>query len=176
MNPPLLGLNFTTYGDSMPPGLWIKDFPLAVPALARVGNPVALFDGEWLAREETTVGKLVRATDVTSLNAISSAKNAFPSVAQPGRTDVQATGGQAYPVLYSGLWLYRTRIFDSVAIISGGAAISTRYQPLKVATITDGVRNYSGLVGAVAGDGEPVVAYVEELAGSDGFLTIRRSL
>ncbi len=72
------------------------------------------------------------------------------------------------PLVFMGDYEADTRIFDDSVALGGGALITFAGQPLKVATIDIGGRNYSGLVGAVAGDGSPIVGRVTRLPAANG--------
>ena len=87
-----------------------------------------------------------------------------PVWAELGRSDVQSI--RKLTTFHLGIWEADTRIFDAAAVVGGGAAITFIGQLLKVATITLGSRNYTGLVGAVASD--IVVATVADLPANNG--------
>jgi hypothetical protein len=71
--------------------------------------------------------------------------------------------------LFRGEYEADTRVFDASVALGSGAAITTVLQPLKVATITVGSRNYVGLVGhGGSSDASPVVGYVTRLPASNG--------
>lgn len=124
-----------------------RDFPLADPSLANPLNVVALVDGEWVVVDGN--GKCLRATNIASVGDVA-LQRAYILWAESGRSDVQAI--RKMPTLYGGWYEGDTRIFDAAATVAGGAAITQIGQALKVATITLGSRNYSGLVGAAAND------------------------
>ena len=93
----------------------------------------------------------------------------YPLWAERGRYDVQAMGDRKMPVLWLGGWEFNTRIFDAAAAVGGGAAITLVDQPLKVATITIGSRNYTGLVGSDTSDPTAIiVGYVTRLPSANG--------
>ena len=142
-----------------------RDFPLADPSLAAPLNAAALVDGEWMTLNNSY--QLVRASNVgTPGNAAT--KRSFPLFAERGRYDVQAIGSRKMPILYLGVYEVDTRIFDADAVVGSGAAITFVMQPVKVATITIGSRNYSGLVGhGGAADNDPIVGYVTRLPASN---------
>lgn len=166
-------VNFTPVSDILP--VHRRDFPLVNPALANPLNAVALVDGEWMY--VTAAGQLQRASDVTTpgAQAVNLPGNkpirSFPTFAERGRSDVQAMSGTKVPILFLGQYEFDTRIFDAAAVVGSGTAITYVGQPLKVATITIGGRNYSGLVGSsdIGGaDGTPIVGYVTRLPANNG--------
>jgi hypothetical protein len=166
-------INFTPVSDILP--VQRRDFALGDPTLAQPLNAVALVDGEWMTLNNSS--QLVRATDITSVGSYRPAGAANPTgilvplFAERGRYDVQALSQTKMPVLWRGEYEFDTRIFDATAVVHGGAAISYVGQPLKVATISFGGRNFSGLVGAGAlggGDVDPIVGYVTRLPASNG--------
>jgi hypothetical protein len=86
---------------------------------------------------------------------------------ETGRTDVQALRKTA--ILWRGDYECDTRIYDAAAALGSGAAITFVMQPLKVATITLGSRNYVGLVGhGGSADDDPVVGFVSRLPANNG--------
>lgn len=146
----------------------IRDYGLADKTLVDPSNSVCLVDGEWLTLDATT--KSIRASDITTPGAVASIR-AFALFAEKGRTDIMASSDRKVPIIVFGHYEADTRIFDAAAAVGagGGAAITTMFQPLKVATITLGSRNYSGLVGhGGSGDTDPVVAYVSKLPAING--------
>lgn len=157
-------INFEPVSDVNP--IHRRDFPLSDPTLADPYNAVCLVDGEWVTL--TTAGKIVRAADVTTPGA-SATQVCFPLFAERGRYDVRALSETKMPVLFMGQYEFDTRIFDAAATVgAGGAAITSALQPVKVATITLGSRNYVGLVGSSYADTDSVVGYVTRLPGSNG--------
>jgi len=92
----------------------------------------------------------------------------FPLFAERGRYDVQAIAGTKMPILFRGEYEFDTRVFDATAVVFAGAAITQPLQPLKVATIALGGRNYSGLVGSSLTDPAPIVGYVTRLPAANG--------
>jgi hypothetical protein len=161
-------VNFEPVSDINP--IHRRDFPLADKTLADPFNALALVDGEWMTLNNTAGpanGKLVRATDVSSPGAAASVVS-FPLFAERGRYDVQAMADRKMPVLFLGQYEFKTRIFDAAAVVGSGAAITSMLQPLKVATVTLGGRNYSGLVGAAYNDNAPIVGYVTRLPSANG--------
>lgn len=161
-------VNFENVSDILP--VQRRDFPLADPTLAQPLNAVALVDGEWMAIN--TSYQLARAADIATLGTAGAGGRAtvrsFPLWAERGRYDVQAIAGTKMPILFRGEYEFDTRIFDAAAVVSGGLAITTVMQPLKVATIAIGGRNYCGLVGSQTSDTAPVVGYVTRLPASNG--------
>ncbi len=163
-------INFEPVSDILPVNR--RDFALAVPALADPLNAVALVDGEWMTIN--TSYQIIRAADITVLGSAGAAGVAtlksFPLWAERGRYDVRAQADVKMPILWRGDYEFDTRIFDAALVAFGaGAAITTVLQPLKVATITIGTRNYCGLVGhAGAADTSPIVGYVTRLPASNG--------
>jgi hypothetical protein len=142
-----------------------RDYSLADPALANPLNAVALVDGEWMRINDAY--KLVRASDITSLDDLAT-QTGYVLFAERGRSDVRAQAAVKMPVVFMGDYEADTRIFDASVALGGGALITFVGQPLKVATIAIGGRNYSGLVGAAAGDGEPIVGRVTRLPSNNG--------
>ena len=166
-------INFTPVSDILP--VQRRDFPVADPTLVQPLNAVALVDGEWMTLN--TSYQLVRATDITSVGAVAPAGGiplrAFPLFAERGRYDVQSLSGHKMPVLWRGDYEFDTRIFDATAAVgaAGGAAITYVMQPLKVATVSFGGRNFTGLVGhglLTAADTDPIVGYVTRLPANNG--------
>lgn len=152
-----------------------RDFPLADPTLANPINAVALVDGEWvtLSSAAGSVGKIVRATDVTQVGEVAT-QMSFPVFAERGRYDVQAQAERKVPILLLGQYEFDTRIYSADASAATGiVAITSLLQPLKVATISAtlagvGVRNFTGLVGSSYNDTAPIVGYVTRLPGNNG--------
>lgn len=143
-----------------------RDFSVADAALVNPLNALAFVDGEWVTLNDAN--QLVRATTIGTPGNLA-AKISFPLFSERGRTDTQSMGSKKMTVLYLGQYEADTRIFDA-ASTSGGAAITQVGQPLTVATITLGGRNYSGLVGCVtAGTGNNlIVGYVSRLPSVNG--------
>ena len=152
----------------------LRDFPLNDPTLAQPLNAVALVDGEWMTVNSSY--KLIRGANVAHLGSANSDGVAttmcFPLFAERGRYDVQAIAGTKMPVIFRGEWEFDTRIFDASMTATGthaGAPITTVLQPLKVATISLGGRNYCGVVGhGGAADTDLVVGYVTRLPANNG--------
>ncbi len=162
-------VNFEPVSDMLPTQR--RDFPLADKTLSDPLNAVALVDGEWLTLN--TSYQIVRAAAIGTLGTAGAGGRAsvrsFPLWAERGRYDVRAMSENKMPVLWRGDWEFDTRVFDSVAVVDTGAAITTVMQPLKVATIQIGTRNYCGLVGhGGSGDTAPVVGYVTKLPANNG--------
>jgi hypothetical protein len=159
----LQNVNFEPVSDMMP--VVRRNFPLADKTLIQPLNANVLVDGEWMKINSS--GQLLRATTIgTPGNEPGNYDFLLvPSWAERGRTDIQASSDKVYPVLWMGFWEFDTRIFDASAVVGTGAAITQVGQPLKVATITFGGRNFSGLVGAVYNEAAPVkfVGYVTRL-------------
>lgn len=145
----------------------VAEFPLVDGTLVDPLNAVALVEGEWMTLDANGV-KCVRATTIGSVGN-EAAKRSYPLWAERGRTDLQARGERAVPLLWKDAWEFDTRIFDLSAVVGSGAAITAFDQPVKVATITIGTRNYSGLVGhGGSGDTSKVVGYVSKLPAVNG--------
>lgn len=147
-----------------------RDFPLADRTLVNPSNAVCLVDGEWMTLNAS--GQAVRASDVTVLGNRASVR-AFPLWAERGRYDVQVLG--KVPLIYVGDGEFDTLIYDSAVALGAGAAITAALQPVKVATIAIGGRNYTGLVGhGGSADTDPVVGYVTKLpSGTNGMLRFK---
>ena len=143
-----------------------RDFPFADPTLAQPFNSVALVDGEWMTLNSSY--QLLRASTITVVGE-AALLISFPTFAERGRYDVQGIAGTKMPVLFFGAYEFDTRVFNAASVVGGGAAITFVLQPLKVATITIGTRNYCGLVGhGGAADTSPVRGYVTRLPASNG--------
>lgn len=155
-------VNFEPNSDIL--AIQTRDFPLADRALADPLNAVALVDGEWMIQNASH--KAVRATNIGSVGAVAAGRS-WPLWAERGRTDVQASG--KVPLIWIGSWEFDTRIYDMTATPDNGVAITAIDQPLKVATITLGGRNYTGLVGhGGSGDASVVVGFVTRLPANNG--------
>lgn len=160
----VMRVNFEPVSDILP--VQARDFPLADPNLANPLNAVALVDGEWMTLNASY--QIVRASDVATPGAEATLQS-FPLWAERGRYDVQAIANRKMPILYLGGWEFDTRIFDAAAAIGTGSAITTVLQPVKVATITLGGRNYTGLVGSDNADAGAIrVGYVTRLPANNG--------
>ena len=156
-------VNFEPVSDIAP--IHRRDFILADKTLADPNNAVALVDGEWMTLDANM--KLIRATTIGSVGN-PAALHSFPLFAERGRYDVQAMAERKMPILFLGQYEFNTRIFDASAAIGSGAVIGTMLQPLKVATITIGTRNYTGLVGSAYNDTVPIVGYLTRLPAQNG--------
>lgn len=143
----------------------IRDYALADKTIADPLNALAFVDGEWFVID--TNNKAVRAAAVNAAGNIAS-QTSYPVFAERGRSDVLAMSGRKIPLIIMGQWEADTRIFDASVALGGGAAITAVGQPLKVASITIGGKVVSGIVGAVAGDGEPIVGRVSRLPANNG--------
>lgn len=154
----------------------VRDYPLADPTLANPLNSVCFVDGEWFV---VVNKKAQRAADITVLGTAGAGGRAtipsFPLWAERGRTDVQAMAGAKVPLVRGSDWEADVRIFDAAVTVAAGAPITFDEQPLKVATIAIGGRNYCGLVGhGGSSDPAPISAYVMILpAANNGKLRIR---
>lgn len=160
----VMRVNFEPVRDVLP--IQRADFPLADPTLADPMNAVALVDGEWMS--VTSAYKIERGSTIGSVGN-EATKRCYPLWAERGRYDVQAIANRKMPVLWLGAWEFDTRIFNATAVVGSGAAITAADQPVKVATITIGTRNYTGLVGhGGSGDTAIVVGYVTRLPAVNG--------
>lgn len=161
-------INFEPVSDILP--VQRRDFALADKTLADPLNAVALVDGEWMTLNSSY--QIVRAADVTTLGTAGAGGRAtvksFPLWAERGRYDIRAMAETKMPVLFRGDYEFDTRIFDAAAVVGGGLAITTVMQPLKVATIAIGGRNYCGLVGSQTSDTAPWVGFVTRLPANNG--------
>lgn len=143
-----------------------RDFALADKTLADPLNAVALVDGEWMRLDGNY--KQVRASAIGAVGD-PALVGGFVLFAERGRYDVQAMAETKMPLIFMGDFEADTRIFDAAVVIGSGAAVTTALQPLKVATITIGGRNYSGLVGhGGAADPHPIVGRVTRLPAVNG--------
>ena len=161
-------VNFEPVSDINP--IHRRDFPLSDSTLSNPLNAVALVDGEWMKLDNTagpSFGKLVRAADIATPGDVATTVS-FPLFAERGRYDVQAIADRKMPVLFLGQYEFNTRIFDATAVVGSGAAITAMLQPVKVATITIGGRNYVGLVGSTYSDNDAIVGYVTRLPSGNG--------
>ena len=145
----------------------LRDFPLLDPTLADPLNALATVDGEWLAVQNDGV-KTARASNVAVVGNEATVIS-YPLFAERGRYDIQAMSQRKVPLIYMGDWEFDSRIFNSTVVVGAGAAMTFVGQPLKVATITLGTKNVSGLVGhGGAADPSPVVAIVSKLPATNG--------
>jgi hypothetical protein len=157
-------VNFEPHRDVMP--VVRADYALADPTLADPGNAVALTDGEWMTLNAAS--RLVRGSVIGTPGDLSLTLT-WPLWAERGRTDFQAMADRKMPILWMNPWEFNTRIFDATAALGSGAAITAMFQPLKVATITLGSRNYTGLVGhGGGGDSDIIVGHVTKLPAVNG--------
>lgn len=157
-------VNFEPVSDILP--IMRKDLPLGDKTLADPLNAVALVDGEWMTLNSAY--QWVRASDVTSVGNAATVRS-FVSFLERGRSDRLGMADRKQTCLFRGEFEADTRIYDASVAIGSGAAITTPMQPLKVATIVLGGRNYSGLVGhGGSGDTAPVVGYVTRLPANNG--------
>lgn len=156
-------VNFEPVSDINP--IHRRDFPLADASLANPSNVVALVDGEWMKLDASA--KLARATAIASVGDPALTLS-WPLFAERGRYDIQAMSQRKMPILFMGQYEFNTRIFDASVTIASGAPITTMLQPLKVATVTIGSRNYTGLVGAAYADNAAIVGYVTRLPANNG--------
>lgn len=143
----------------------VRDFALADRTLAEPLNAAHLLDGEWFVIDSNY--KAARAASVAGAGNPAT-QTSYLCWSERGRTDVLASAQRKVPLIFLGDYEADTRLFDASATVSGGAAISTVGQPLKVASISIGGKIVCGLVGAVAGDGEPIVARVTKLPANNG--------
>lgn len=142
-----------------------RDFALADKTLSDPLNAVALVDGEWMVIDSAY--KIVRATNISSVGDPATQRS-YVLISERGRYDVRAMAQGKMPILFMGEYEADTRIFDATATPHSGAAITFVGQGLKVATITIGSRNYTGLVGLGTSDTDPVVGRVTRLPASNG--------
>lgn len=157
-------VNLEPCTDIMP--IWRKDLPLADKTLADPLNAVALVDGEWMTLNSAY--QWVRAS-VVGTPGDPALLRSFVLWNERGRTDRLGMADRKTTGLFRGEYESDTRIYDAAAAIGSGVAITTVMQPLKVATITIGTRNYTGLVGhGGSADTHPVVGYVTRLPSTNG--------
>ncbi len=157
-------VNFEPVSDILP--IWRRDLPLADKSLAEPLNALALIDGEWMTID--TSYKLVRASVIGTPGNAATVKS-FPAWHERGRTDRLAMADRKTTIIMRGEFEWDTRVYDTSVVVGSGAAITAIMQPLKVATITIGGRNYSGLVGhGGSADTNPVVGFVTRLPASNG--------
>lgn len=139
-----------------------RDKELADPTLGDPYNALCLVDGEWVVLDDNE--KFVRATVIGTPGNLAT-RRAMPLWNERGRSDTQSI--RKWTSFYLGDWEANTRIYDAAAALGGGAAITFVGQLLKVATITLGSRNYTGLVGAEAAS-TVVVGEVTKLPAQNG--------
>lgn len=149
-----------------------RDVELVDPTLNDPTNSQVLIDGEWVVYNATGT-KFVRASTYASVGNLNTNALVFPVWFEKGRYDGQAI--RKTSAVWAMDWEFQTRIFDTSVALGSGAAITAIGQPLKVATITFGSRNFSGLVGhGGSGDSNPIVGYVSRLPASNaGWLRVR---
>lgn len=170
--------NFRPVTDAIP--IVRRDFPLFDSTLCDPYNSQSLIDGEWMTLDPGT-GKLIRSANIAAAGNTAGTTFSWPVWAENGRYDIQAMADRKPPILWLNQWEFETLIFDAAAVVgTNGAPITTRFQPVKVASISlggvYGVRILSGLVGhgAVGVDADQQVAYVTRLpAENSGWLRIR---
>lgn len=143
----------------------VRDFALADRTLAEPLNAAHLLDGEWFTID--TNYKAARACSVAGAGNVAT-QTSYLCWSERGRTDVLASAQRKIPLILMGEYEADTRLFDASVALSGGAAITTVGQPLKVGSISIGGKIVTGLVGAVAGDGEPIVGRVTRLPANNG--------
>lgn len=156
-------VNFELVSDHLK--VQVRDFALADKTLAEPLNATHLLDGEWFVIDSTY--KAARAASVAGAGNLATLPS-YVVWSERGRTDVLASSQRKVPLLWLGDFEADTRLFDAAVALSGGAAITTVGQPLKVASISIGGKIVCGLVGAVVGDGEPIVGRVTRLPASNG--------
>jgi len=156
-------VNFEPFSDLL--ATQRRDFSLADPTLADPNGANPLVDGEWMIIDNSY--KAAVACDRSGAGNVAT-QTSYPVYAEQGRSDIQAMSRKAVPLIWQGFLEADTRIFDATAVVSGGAAITFTGQPLKVASITISGLVKIGLVGAVVGDGEPIVARVTRLPAVNG--------
>jgi len=157
-------INFEPVSDILP--VQRRDFALADPTLADPTNAVALFDGEWMTLNSSY--QALRAATIGTPGNLATLRS-FPVFAERGRYDVQAMAQRKTPLLFLGDYEFDTRVYDATVALGSGAAITAVMQPLKVATITIGARNYVGLVGhGGSADTSPVAGFVTRLPANNG--------
>jgi hypothetical protein len=157
-------LNFEPISDVLP--IQRKDLSLADKSLAEPSNAQALIDGEWMTVDGSY--KWARAAAIGTPGTAATVRS-FPVFFEKGRSDRLGMAERKTTCLFRGEYEFDTRVYDASATVGSGAPISSVMQPLKVATITIGSRNFVGLVGhGGAADTNPVVGYVTRLPSSNG--------
>lgn len=157
-------VNFEPVSDILP--VQRRDLSLADKSLADPLNAVAIIDGEWLTINGSY--QWIRASAIATPGNAATLRS-FPCFLERGRTDRMGMAERKTTCLFRGEWEFDTRVYDASATVGGGAPITTVLQPLKVATITIGTRNFTGLVGhGGAADTNPVVGYVTRLPAVNG--------
>lgn len=156
-------VNFEPFSDLLK--TQVRDFALADRTIAEPLNTTAFVDGEWFIIDSAY--KAARAASIAGAGNVAT-QTSYVVFMERGRTDVLASSGRKIALILMGDYEADTRIFDAAAAFSGGAAITTVGQPLKVASISIGGKIVCGLVGAVAADGEPIVGRVTRLPANNG--------
>jgi hypothetical protein len=157
-------VNFEPISDVLP--IQRKDLSLADKSLAEPNNAQALIDGEWMTLDGSY--KWARAAAIGTPGTAATVRS-FPVFFERGRSDRLGMAERKTPCLFRGEYEFDTRVYDASATVGSGAPISSVMQPLKVATITIGSRNFVGLVGhGGSADTNPVVGYVTRLPSSNG--------
>ena len=158
-------VNFEPVSDILP--VWRKDLPLADPSLADPLNAVALIDGEWLTLDANY--RWARPVAIGGVVGTCSTVRSFLCFNERGRSDRMGMADKKTTALFSGSYEGDTRVYDAAAAVgNNGAAITTVMQPLKVALITIGARNFIGLVGCTSATTDAIVGYVTRLPASNG--------
>jgi len=167
-------INFEPFSDIL--HTQRRDYSLADPTLADPLNSVALVDGEWMVINGSY--KLERASTIGSVGNAAT-QTSYVLFAERGRYDVLAQAERKMPILFLGDYEADTRIFDASVKVGDGVKIEdgAAGMPLKVATITIGTRNYTGLVGhGGAADAAPIVGRVTRMpANNSGKLRFVRA-
>ena len=157
-------VNFEPVSDILP--VQRRDLSLADKLLADPLNAAAIIDGEWLTIDGAY--KWIRASAIATPGNAATVRS-FPCFLERGRTDRLGMAERKTTCLFRGEYEFDTRVYDASATVGSGAPITTVLQPLKVATITIGTRNFTGLVGhGGAADTNPVVGYVTRLPAVNG--------
>lgn len=157
-------INFTPVSDVL--HIHRRDYPVADRSLVNPLNALALLDGEWMTLNSSS--QLIRASTIGSLGNAATVLS-FPLFVERGRSDVQSLAEKKMSILWMGVYEFDTRVFDASVTVGSGAPITTMLQPLKVATVAIGSRNYTGLVGhGGAADTHPIAGYVTRLPSANG--------
>lgn len=143
----------------------IRDFALADKTIAEPLNTTAFVDGEWFIINSSY--QAARAASIAGAGNHAT-QQSYVLFAERGRSDVLASSQRKVPLIFMGDFEADTRIFDASLVVSGGAAITTVGQPLKVSSISIGGKIVCGLVGALVGDAEPIVGRVTRLPANNG--------
>jgi hypothetical protein len=145
--------------------VWLKDLGLADTTLADPESATRLVDGEWVTLDANY--KWVRASTIGSVGN-EATLSSFPVFFEAGRTDRQGMSEKKTTAIFTGEWEFDTRIYDATSAVGSGAAMALM-KPVKVATITIGTRNYTGLVGhGGSADTALVVGYVTRMPATNG--------